>query len=110
MNIDALMCSTYVKTHDADLYLSVVLTDESGKAVYSRTLEALRGELTDGEENALLDSALCARLDSAFTADMLRNELIEMMLTDNATNQHDDSYGVLLHSMNNITHYYNVLS
>lgn len=105
MNINALMCSVYVKTHESDLYVSVVLTDNA-QAVYSRTLEVLRSELTDGEENALLDATQCARFDSVFNADMLRSELHLHIDHGDVTNTHDDNYGVLLHSMNNICDYY----
>lgn len=104
---NALDCSVYVKTHESDLYVSVVLTD-NGQAVYSRTLEVLRDELTDGEENALLDAAQCAKFDAVFTADMLRAELLAHMQSRSVTNTHDDSYGVLLHSMNNICDYYSL--
>ena len=38
-NYDALDCNVYVKTHESDLYVSVVLTD-NGKAVYSRALKS----------------------------------------------------------------------
>lgn len=108
MNIDALMCSVYVKTHESDLYVSVALTDNA-QAVYSRTLEVLRDELTDGEENALLDVAQCAKFDAVFTADMLRAELLAHIQSRSVTNQHDDSYGVLLHSMDHISDYYDVM-
>ena len=106
---DALMCSIYVKSHESDLYVSVVLTD-SGQVVYSRTLEVLRDEMTDGEENDLLDAAQRVALDKVFTADTLRNELAQHVTARSVTNQHDhdDSYGVLLHSMNNICDYYSL--
>ena len=104
---NALECSVYVKTHESDLYVSVVLTD-NGKAVYSRTLNALRDELTDGEENDALNNAQRYALDKVFTADMLRAELLAHMQSRSITNTHDDSYGVLLHSMNNICDYYSL--
>lgn len=107
MNVNALMCSVYVKTHESDLYVSVVLTDNA-QAVYSRTLEVLRDELTDGEENALLDVAQCAKFDSVFTADMLRDELSAHIAARSATGVYSAAYGVLLHSMNNVTDYYKV--
>ncbi len=106
-NYDALMCSVYVKTHESDLYVSVALTD-NGKAVYSRTLNLLRDELTDGEENDTLNNAQRYALDKVFTADMLRAELSTHTQSRSVTNTHDDSYGVLLHSMNNITDYYSL--
>ena len=102
---DALTCSVYVKTHESDLYVSAVLTDYA-QAVYSRTLNLLRDELADGEENALLDAAQRAKFDAVFTADMLRAELSTHIQSRSVTNQHDDSYGVLLHRMNNICDYY----
>lgn len=105
MNINSLLCSVYVKTHESDLYVSLTLTDNA-QAVYSRTLEVLRDELTDGEENALLDAAQCAKFDAVFTADMLRAELLAHIQSRSVTNQHDNDYGVLLHSMNNICDYY----
>lgn len=108
MNINSLLCSVYVKTHESDLYVSLTLTDNA-QAVYSRTLEVLRDELTDGEENALLDVAQCAKFDSVFTADMLRAELLAHIQSRSVTNQHDDSYGVLLHSMDRISDYYDVM-
>ncbi len=106
-DINALVCSVYVKSHESALFVSVVLTD-NGQAVYSRTVDVLRDELTDGEENALLDVAQCNQFDSVFTLAMLRNELAQHVTSRSVTNTHDDSYGVLLHSMNNITDYYNV--
>ncbi len=104
---NALDCSVYVKTHESDLYVSVVLTD-NGKAVYSRTLNALRDELTDGEENDMLNNAQRYALDKVFTLAMLRNELAQHVTSRSVTNTHDDSYGVLLHSMNNICDYYSL--
>lgn len=104
---NALDCNIYVKTHESDLYVSVTLTD-NGKAVYSRTLNALRDELTDGEENDALNNAQRYALDKVFTADMLRSELSTHTASRSVTNKHDDSYGVLLHSMNNITDYYSL--
>ena len=105
---DALMCSIYVKSHESDLYVSVVLTD-SGQVVYSRTLEVLRDELTDGEENDALNDVQRVALDKVFTADTLRNELAQHVTSRSVTNTtHDshDSYGVLLH--NNICDYYSL--
>ncbi len=106
-DINALVCSVYVKSHESALFVSVVLTD-NGQAVYSRTVDVLRDELTDGEENALLDVAQCNQFDSVFTLAMLRNELAQHVTARSATDTHDAVYGVLLHSMNNITDYYNV--
>ncbi len=105
---DALMCNIYVKTYESDLYVSVALTD-NGKAVYSRTLNLLRDELTDGEENDMLNNAQRYALDKVFNADMLRDELKAHTDSRSATNVHHDEYGVLLHSMNNITDYYDVM-
>ena len=104
-DINALVCSVYVKTHDNALYVSLVLTD-NGQAVYSRTVDVLRDELTDGEENELLNVAQCNKFDSVFTLAMLRNELTANIEARSVTDTHDDSYGVLLHSMNNICDYY----
>lgn len=106
-DINALVCSVYVKSHESALFVSVVLTD-NGQAVYSRTVDVLRDELTDGEENALLDVAQRNALDAVFTLAMLRNELAQHVTSRSVTNTHDDSYGVLLHSMNNICDYYSL--
>lgn len=104
---NALECSVYVKSHESALFVSVVLTD-NGQAVYSRTVDVLRDELTDGEENDMLNNAQRYALDKVFTADMLRAELSTHTQSRSVTNTHDDSYGVLLHSMNNITDYYSL--
>ena len=107
-DINALVCSVYVKTHDNALYVSLVLTDK-GQAVYSRTVDVLRDELTDGEENELLNVAQCNKFDSVFTLAMLRNELTANIEARSVTDTHDDSYGVLLHRMDHITDYYDVM-
>lgn len=106
-NVDALMCSVYVKTVDSSFTVSLVLTQDA-QTVYSRTLDLLRYDLTDGEENDLLDATQCARFDAVFTADMLRDELTAHIAARSATGVHSAVYGVLLHSMNNITDYYKV--
>lgn len=104
---NALDCSVYVKSHESALFVSVVLTD-NGQAVYSRTVDVLRDEMTDGEENDMLNNAQRYALDKVFTLAMLRNELAQHVTSRSVTNTHDDSYGVLLHSMNNICDYYSL--
>lgn len=104
---DALLCSVYVKSYESSLFVSVVLTD-NGQAVYSRTVDVLRDEMTDGEENDMLNNAQRYALDKVFTLAMLRNELAQHVTSRSVTNTHDDNYGVLLHSMNNITDYYSL--
>lgn len=104
---NALDCNVYVKSHESALYVSVVLTD-NGQAVYSRTVDVLRDEMTDGEENDNLNNRQRYALDQVFTLAMLRNELAQHVTSRSVTNTHDDSYGVLLHSMNNITDYYSL--
>ena len=103
---NALNCSVYVKSHENALFVSVVLTDDV-QVVYSRTADVLHDELTDGEENDLLDNAQRVALDKVFTLAMLRNELVQHVTLRSVTNTHDD-YGVLLHSMNNICKYYSL--
>lgn len=104
---NALDCSVYVKSHESALFVSVVLTD-NGQAVYSRTVDVLRDEMTDGEENDMLNNAQRYALDKVFMLAMLRNELAQHVTSRSVTNTHDDSYGVLLHSMNNICDYYSL--
>ncbi len=104
---NALECSVYVKSQDNALLVSVVLTD-NGQAVYSRTVDVLRDDMQDGEENDLLDNQQRYALDKVFTLAMIRNELAQHVTARSVTNAHSDDYGVLLHSMNNITAYYNL--
>lgn len=104
-DFNALTCNVYTNTHESSLFVSVVLLD-GAQAVYSRTLDTLRDELTDGEENDLLDATQCNALDNVFTANMLHAELITHIQSRSVTNTHDNEYGLLLHSMNNICDYY----
>lgn len=87
----------YLKTHDADVYLSVVVryAQQDGQALYSRTLELLRDELTDGEENQIVDPLQRTTLDRVFNSEYMRGEL--RLLSDRCpTGLHDNDYGVQL--------------